>query len=87
MQDAFADHAIGLSAPAAHTEAIVPSDASDLSRATRAIYVGQPGNVRVRMVTGDVVTLANMQGGLLYPLRISQVFQTGTTASDLVGLS
>ena len=87
MQDIFADHTVGLTTPAIRPESVVPSDAVQLAYATRALYVGQSGNVRVRMASGDVVTLANMQGGNLYPIRVSQVFLTGTTASDLVGLS
>ncbi len=87
MLDDFANHAVGLTAPAAHAAAITPSDTVDLPHATRALYVGQTGNVRLRTVEDDVVTLANVQGGIVYPVRITQVFQTGTTASDLVGLS
>lgn len=87
MSDAFDDHAVGLTAPAQHAESITPSNGTDLVTATRALYVGQTGNVRVRLVTGDVVTLANMQGGVIYPVRVAQVFDTGTTAADLVGLS
>ena len=87
MQDAFADHAVGLTAPATHAATISPLDAVDLARATRAIYVGQTGNVRVQTTSGDIVTFANLQAGVLYPIRVARVFQTGTTAADLVGLS
>ena len=87
MLDAFADHAVGLTAPATHADEITPLDAVDLPRATRALYVGQTGNVRVRTTAGDVMTFANLQAGVLYPIRIARVFQTGTTAADLVGLS
>jgi len=87
MQDAFSDHAVGLTAPATRPETITPSDAVELIRATRALYVGQTGNVRVKTTSGDIITFANMLGGILYPVRVVQVFSTGTTASDLVGLS
>ena len=87
MQDAFANHTVGLTAPATRPEAITPNDDAELTRATRGLYVGQTGNVRFQSVTGDVVTMANMQGGILYPVRITKVFATGTTATDLVGLS
>lgn len=87
MQDAFADHAVGLTAPATRAYTITPFDAGDLSRATRALFVGQSGNVRVKTTGGDIVTFANLQSGVLYPIRVARVFQTGTTASDLVGLS
>ena len=87
MPDSFADHAVGLTAPAIRAEAIVPNDGADLIRATRAIFVGQTGNLRLRTVGGDIVTLANVQGGVIYPLRADRVLATGTTASDIVGLS
>jgi len=87
MQDAFADHALGLTAPATRAETVVPNDGADLTRVTRALFVGQTGNVRLRTVEGDVVTLANCQGGVFYPIRADRILATGTTASDLVGLS
>lgn len=87
MQDDFADHAIGLSAPATRAEAIVPDDTADLGAVTRALYVGQGGDLRVTMVSGQTLVLANMQGGAIYPLRIRRVHATGTLASDIVGLS
>lgn len=87
MQDEFAGHAVGLTSPASQAESISPSDSTELAHATRGLYVGQTGNVRAKTVTGEIVMFANMQGGLLYPVRIVQVMATGTTATDLVGLS
>lgn len=87
MQDAFAGHVAGLTAPATEAEPISPSDGEELGTVTRALYVGQPGTVRLRLLSGATVTLANMQGGMLYPIRARQVFATGTTAADIVGLS
>ena len=87
MQDPFADHSVGLTAPATRAETIVPDDGADLSHTTRALYVGQTGNVRVRTASGDIVTLTNVQGGGLYPIRIDRVFATGTSATNLTGLS
>ncbi|MEM9969497.1 MAG: hypothetical protein AAF762_00140 [Pseudomonadota bacterium] len=87
MPDAFDGHAVGLTSPAQRAEAITPDNGSDLTTVTRALFVGQSGNVRVRTAEGDVITFANMQGGVFYPIRVAQVFATGTTASDLVGLS
>ena len=87
MTDAFDSHAVGLTSPALTAEEITPDNGAALSHVTRALYVGQTGNVRVLTAEGDVVTFANMQGGGLYPIRVAQVFATGTTATDLVGLS
>ncbi len=87
MQDTFSSHSVGLTAPATHGETIAPNDNTNLVRATRALYVGQTGNVRVRTLAGQDVTFANLQGGALYPLRVQRIFATGTTASDIIGLS
>jgi hypothetical protein len=86
MSDSFKDHQPGLESPAGHAIAITPSDALALSAATRAIYVGGGGALRVAMVSGAVVTLAGVQAGQVYPLRLVQVLATGTTATGLVGL-
>ncbi len=87
MQDAFADHAVGLTAPASRAEVVTPSDTVDLGYATRALYIGQTGNVRVLTASGDTVVFANLQGGVVYPFRVNRVFATGTTAADIIGLS
>ncbi|MEO5620060.1 MAG: hypothetical protein ABIQ85_04005 [Cypionkella sp.] len=86
MLDEFDKHATGITAPALHATALTPSDSTPLSVATRAIYVGTAGNLRVEMVSGDVVTLTAVAAGAIYPLRVAQVMATGTTATNLVGL-
>ena len=87
MSDPFEHHAVGLTAPATDAQAIAPSDGTDLPVVTRAIFVGQSGNLRVVTAGGDTVVLANVLAGVIYPIRAARVLQTGTTASDLVGLS
>ena len=86
MHDDFANSSVGLTSPAVAGEAIVPSDSSDLIHATRALYVGQSGDIVAQLVSGDVVTFVNMQSGVIFPLRLSRILATGTTATDLVGL-
>lgn len=87
MQDAFSGHVAGLTAPATLPEPVTPSDVEELTALSRAIYVGQSGDLRVRLVSGPTVTFVNVQGGVLYPIRVRQVFATGTTAADIVALS
>ena len=86
MLDEFEDHQTGLTSPAWAAAAIVPSDSVALSQTTRAIYVGQAGNLRLRMASADVVTLTAVPAGAFLPLRVSHVLATGTTAGALVGL-
>lgn len=86
MPDNFASHTSSLNSPAAGAADITPADGVALAQATRAIYVGQGGDLRIRTVSGDVVTLAGTANGAVYPLRASEVFATGTTAASLVAL-
>lgn len=86
MPDEFASHETGLTSPARGAAPITPSDSVPLPQATRAIYVGQSGDLRLRMASDEVVTLTGVQAGALYPLRAVQVLATGTTAGGLVGL-
>lgn len=86
MPSEIAPQASGLSAPALDAAAITPSDAASLPDPVRAIYVGAGGNLRVRMLSGEIVTFAGVLGGAVYPLRVAQVLATGTSATGLVGL-
>ena len=86
MADDFATHETGLMSPAQDATVITPNDSAVLPRASRGIYVGQAGDLRVQMVSGVVVTFQGVQAGVFYPLRVNQVMATGTTAGGLVGL-
>lgn len=84
--DGFNAELVRLHSPAESADAITPSDADNLPNFTRAIYVGTAGNLRVEMVGGQTVTFSNLQGGVLYPIRVRKVFATDTTAGALLGL-
>lgn len=86
MKDSFSDYKSGLTAPAEAAEVITPNNTEDLDFVTRALYLGQSGDVNVTLKSGDTVVLRNMQAGVFYPLRVSRVLVTGTTATDIVGL-
>jgi hypothetical protein len=86
MEDEFSNQTTSLTAPVTKSEVITPNDAQTLNHVTRGLYVGQGGDVTVRMLSGEVTTLANAQSGVLYPLRITQVLATGTTATNLLGM-
>jgi hypothetical protein len=85
MDDTYKKHSRSLTSPPEEAAAIVPGEAA-LGHVTRAIYVGQGGDLRVRMLRGGVVILANVGAGTLIPLRVTHVYAVGTTASQLVGL-
>ena len=84
--DLFENHATGLDAPAEAGMAISPSDSTALSHVTRAVYIGAGGDLRGIMHNGTEVTLRGLPAGMLLPIRISRVWATGTTASNLVAL-
>lgn len=86
MKDDFSSYMDGLTTPAVAAEAISPSDTADLEFLTRALYIGQNGDVNVTLKSGDMVLLRNMQSGIMYPLRVIRVLATGTTAAGIVGL-
>lgn len=86
MIDTFRTHSRTLTAPPEAAAEIIPDDAAELACATRALYVGVAGDLRVRMLGGAVVTLTAVPAGSLLPLRLRQVLATGTSAGGLVGL-
>jgi hypothetical protein len=85
--DAFSNLSKGLSSPVDSGGAITPHDTNALPRVYRAVWVGTGGDIvlRLRNDAGDV-TMTNVPGGTLLPLRPTHIRATGTTASGLVGL-
>ena len=86
MRDEFANHSTSLTSPLEAGGDISPDDAMDLPHSTRAIYVGQGGDLRVRLISGDTVTLTGVVEGMIYPLRADRIYASGTSAGALVGL-
>lgn len=86
MAEDFSSHQSSLTSPARDAAEITPSDTDALPAPVRGIYVGATGSLRVRMVSGAVVDFTGLLGGIVYPLRVSQVMASGTTAAGLVGL-
>jgi len=82
MTDTFKNHLVGLRDPIAKAEDVTPSDTDDLTLVSRAVYVGTPGTLRVTMRDGGDVTLNAGQGW--HPIRVSRIWSTGTTATDIV---
>ena len=86
MSETFSNHASGQTSPAVDAAAIIPDDGQDLPHPTRAIYVGNAGTLRVRMLSGATVDFGSVQAGSVYPIRVRQVMATGTSAAGLVAL-
>lgn len=84
--DPFAHHTPGLESPATRIAEIVPDDSASLSFATRALACDATGYVQVVTVTGDTGRIF-LAAGVPFPIRVSQVMATGTTATGIVGLA
>lgn len=62
------------------------SDTVDLTNATRGLYVGSTGDVKVDLVGSGTVTFKNVQAGTLLPIRVKRLYSTGTGVTDAIGL-
>lgn len=75
-------------APAEQCFAIVPSDSQDLPAPTKALYIGEGGDVALVSLRGtSEIVFRNLQSGSILDVRVKAVRASGTTASGLVGLS
>lgn len=50
------------------------------------LYVGKSGHVRVLTVGGDDVIFNNVIAGTFMPIQVLRVFETGTTADNILAL-
>ncbi len=84
--DQFKDHAQSLESPATRIAEIVPSDTDPLAFVTRAISVETAGHLQIVTSAGDAGRVF-VAAGVPFPLRVTRVMATGTTASGIVGLA
>ena len=86
MSDVFDNRVRGLSDPAVTIFDITPDDASDLAFVTSALNVATPGTIRVTLQDGSTGDLS-VHPGHAFPVRATRVWQTGTTATGIRGLT
>lgn len=86
MTDFFSRFASDLSSPATGGQDITPSDGTDLTIFSRALWVGGAGSLRVITVEDDTINLVGIPAGTLMPIRVKRVLATGTTATAIVAL-
>jgi hypothetical protein len=65
---------------------IVPDDVVDLPNVTLALVLASCGDVSVVLRNGDAITLPGLTAGVVYPVQVSRVLVTGTTATGLKGV-
>jgi hypothetical protein len=64
----------------------LPNDAGILN-ATKALYIGGAGNLRVTMADGQDVIFVGIPAGTILPLNVSRIWATNTTATNILRLS
>ncbi len=85
--DNFVTNIVGTTSPASIAEAVTPSDSTDLTNVSRALWIGGAGNISVIMANGSTVLFSGVPAGTLLPLRVSRVRSTSTTATLIVAIS
>ncbi len=50
------------------------------------LYIGTAGNLKVTTVAGDEVTFIGINTGAFFPVQVSKVWATGTSASNIIAL-
>lgn len=76
----------GVDSPAVLGSAVTPSDETDFTRLTRALWVGGAGNVVVVWYDDTTSTLEAVPAGTMLPVRAKRVNDTNTTATAIVAL-
>lgn len=70
-------------APVASATSVIKSDTTVFA-ATRGLYVGVSGDVKVDHASGETVTYIGLAAGMLHPVSVTRVYSTGTTATNIV---
>lgn len=87
MPDIFESNSQTLDGPAWNAAAVTPNDSADLTFTTRGLYIGGAGDVKVDMASdGSAVTFVGCLAGTILPIRAERVYDTDTTATNIVAL-
>ena len=84
--DTFKNSAEGDTSPVSHGATVVASDSEELTNVTRAIYIGGEGDLKVKTLGNETITFESLSAGQLLPIRVKQIFSTGTTATSIIAL-
>lgn len=85
--DNFSAFADGLASPCKHGALVTPDNSTDLTVATRAVYVGGAGTLKVDFAGGETaVTFTGVTAGSILPIRVSRIYATGTSATYIIAL-
>lgn len=84
--DTFSRYRDDKSVTAVNASEVTPSDSTDLSYTTRALYIGGDGDVSVIMAGGQTVTFVSVFAGTTLAIRVNRVLSANTTATNIVAL-
>lgn len=65
---------------------VTPSDSTDLTYTTRAVFVGTGGDLNVDMASGQTVLFSGVPDGAFLPISVNRIRSTSTTASGIVAV-
>lgn len=77
----------GVGQPASFLFLVTPSDTADLQFITRAIRVGGAGDLAVKTVGGSIVVIPSVVAGETLAIRAVTVYDTGTDATEIMGMA
>ena len=64
--------------------AVTPSNTANLPTPGIGLYVGVSGNVKAVTSDGYTETMVGLAAGVWHPIQCKQIFDTGTTATDIL---
>jgi hypothetical protein len=74
--------------PADTAFAVTPNNSTDLATPTRGVYVGVSGDLKVDLVGGSTeITFVGLASGVIHPIQARRIYATGTSATNIVGIS
>lgn len=85
MADDYYKLSDSLTSPPPNCAEVTPNDGADLAKDTRAINVAGSGTVKVTTTKGQTVTLY-IAAGIAFPVRVSRIWSTDTTATGIVAM-
>ena len=50
------------------------------------LYIGGAGDVKIQTASGSTLTFSSVNAGTFLPVQTIQVYSTGTTATNILGL-
>ena len=66
---------------------VTPADGSDLPDGpSMAVYIGGAGNLKVTTLKGDTLVISGLLAGCVYPFRVSRIWSTSTTATNIIAM-